>query len=158
MNNDKLHTAPPIGNQSKFIRMKRWSALLVIIVIVVWMLFNTIHDFFANDTIQYFSTEPRRLLYVVAIGIIGGLLTWCFERLSSRSKRRVRIFSLGVAAVTLTAFAGYFTFCALSLASFIIESGGTVWVLFVPLFIFGFAAYFWLEFYRACKPNTVAST
>lgn len=131
--------------------MKRWSIIIAATLVATWLVVDTVREFFANETIRYFSSEPHRLLYVAAIAIAGGFAALGFTRLSPRAQRRVRIFAWGAAASTLTAIAGYFAFCSFSLASFIAESGSPVWILFVPLILSGIAAYLWFEFYRALK-------
>ena len=131
--------------------MKRWSIILAAALVAAWMVVDTVHEFFANETMQYFSSEPHRLFYIVGIAVVGGLVALGFERLSPRTQRHVRVFAWGAAASTLTAFAGYFAFWSISLSSFIAESGGTFPVLLVPLAFSGIAAYLWFEFYRALK-------
>ena len=132
-------------------RMKRWSIIVAATLVAAWMVVDTVREFFANETIQYFSSEPHRLFYVAAIAIAGGLIALGFSRFSPRTQRHVRVFAWGAAASTLTAMAGYFAFCFFSLSSFIVESGGTVWILVVPMILSGLAAYLWFEFYRALK-------
>ena len=131
--------------------MKRWSIIIVAALVAAWLVVDMVREFFANETIEYFSSHPRRLLYVAAIAIIGGLAARSFDRLSPHAKRHVIVFAWGAAAVTLTALAGYFTFCFISISSFLVESGSTFGILLVPLIFSGIAAYLWLEFYRALK-------
>ena len=131
--------------------MKRWSIITAATLAASWLVVDTVREFFANQTIDYFSSEPHRLFYVAAIAIAGGFAALGFTRLSPRAQRQVRIFAWGAAASTLTASAGYLAFCFFSLSSFIAEAGSTVWILFVPLIFAGMAAYLWFEFYRALK-------
>src|SRR4051794_12031357 len=112
--------------------MKRWSIIIAATLVAAWMVVDTVREFFANETIQYFSSEPHRLFYIVGIAVFGGLAALGFERLSPRAQRHVRVFSWGAAASTLTAFTGYFAFCSISLSSFIIEVG-TAWFFLIPL-------------------------
>ena len=134
--------------------MKKWSIIIAAALIATWMVVDTVREFFANETIQYFSSEPHRLLYVAAIAIAGGFAALGFSRLSARTQLHVRVFAWGAAASTLTAFVGYFAFRFASLSSFIVESGGSPGVLGVLLVLLLFSAmavYLWLEFYRARK-------
>ena len=132
-------------------RMKRWSIIIAATLFAAWLIVDTVHEFFTNETIQYFSSQPKRLLYIAGIAIVGGLVALIFDRLSPRAQRLVRVFAWGAAASTLTVLAGYFAFCFLSLSSFIIEYGSFGWVLLVPLIFALMAAYLWFEFYRAIK-------
>ncbi len=131
--------------------MKKWSIIIAAALVTTWLVVDTVREFFAKETIQYFWSEPHRLLYVAAIAITGGFAALGFFRLSPCAQRHVRVFAWGAAASTLTAIAGYFAFCFFSLSSFIAESGSTVWILVVPLIFLGIAAYLWFEFYRALK-------
>ena len=131
--------------------MKKWSIIIAAALVAAWMVIDTLRQFFANETIQYFSSEPHRLLYVIAIAIAGGLVALAFDSLSPLVKRRVRLFGWGAAASTLTTFVAYMIFCLAPLSSFLIESGNTPWLLLalVLLLLSGIASYFWFEFYRA---------
>ena len=131
--------------------MKRLTIIIAAALVATWLVVDTVREFFANETIRYFSSEPHRLLYVAAIAIAGGFAALGFSRLSPRSQRHVRVFAWGAAASTLTAFAGYFAFCFMSLSSFIAESGGPAWILLVPLIFSSISAYLWFEFYQALK-------
>lgn len=129
--------------------MKRWSIILALTLVGVWIITNMVRDSF--EAIRYFSSQPHELFYIAAIAVAGGLAALRFDYLPPRTKRQFRIFSWRAPACALTAFAGYFSSCFIRLSSFIVESGCTVWVLLVPLIFTGIAAYSWFEFYRALK-------
>ncbi|MEO6183408.1 MAG: hypothetical protein ABIP71_09965, partial [Verrucomicrobiota bacterium] len=96
--------------------MKRWSIIVATAAIAVWLILDTMRDFSANETLQYFSSQPHRFLYVAAIGVIGGLIAYVLYRLSPRAQRHVSVISWGVVASTVTAFATYFVFCFVSIS------------------------------------------
>ncbi len=131
--------------------MKIWSVIIAAALVASWLVVATVREFFANETILYFSSAPHRLLYVAAIAVIGGFIALGFSRLSPRTQRHVRVFALGAAASTLTAFVGYFAFRLASLSSLVIESSGSPWALLALLLFSGIAAYLWFECYRAWK-------
>jgi hypothetical protein len=133
--------------------MKRWSIILAATLVAVWMVVDMVREFFANETIHYFSSQPQRLLYVAVIAIAGGLVALGYDRLSPRARRQVRVFAWGTAASALTTVAGYFAFRFISLSSFIAESGDFDWVVIAPMSLAVIAAYLWFEFYRALKAN-----
>jgi len=130
--------------------MKRWAVIIAITLITIWMVVDAVCEFIANDSIRYFAVEPRRLLWVAAIGVGGGLMTLVFCRLSARLQRTVKLFAIGSAASCLTVFA-----CCLlyQIAGLSLDLG----VLPGPVFIkgvawsFGGAALLWYEFYRVSK-------
>ena len=105
-------------------RMKKWSIIIAAALFATWLVVDTVREFFANETIQYFSSEPRRLLYVAAMAIVGGFAALGFSRLSPRTQRDVKVFAWGAAASTLTVFVGYFAVRLASLFSLVVESGG----------------------------------
>jgi hypothetical protein len=133
--------------------MKKWSVTIGVAAVAAWLIVDTVHEFFANETIQYFYTDPVRLLYVLFIAIIGGLAALGFECLSPRAKRQVRIFAWGALASTLTALVFWVAFGLASLRSSLVEVSRGVWAgVGLLLFLFsGIAAYLWFGFYRALK-------
>jgi len=131
--------------------MKRWSIIIAAALFAICLVVDMVGEVLANETIQYFSSQPHRLLYVAAIAITGGFIALGFSRFSSRTQRRVKAFAWGAAASSLTAFIGYFGFRLASLSSLVIESGGSRWVVLGLLLFSGIAAYLWFECYRACK-------
>lgn len=131
--------------------MKRWIIIIATALVGISLVVDMVREFFANETIQYFASQPHQLLYVAAIAIVGGFVALAFSRLSPRTQRNVCVFAWGAAASTLTAFIGYFGFRLASLSSFNFESGGSARVLLVLLLFSCVAAYLWFECYRAWK-------
>jgi len=131
--------------------MKRWSAILLLVMVGGWMLVDSVHEFFANETMRYFSDNPHHLLYVALVGLAGGFAALGFDRLAAQSQRHVKLFCCGGCASILTAVVGYLAVRWTVLGGFITESGFTVGVLLVFLVPSGLAAFFWFEFYRAWK-------
>ena len=130
-------------------RMKRWSILIGAALVAVWLIATTLRDF--SDAARHFSSQPRDLLYVLPVAILGGLAALGFSRLSTRTQRHVRVFAWGAAASTLTLFLGYFAFRLASVFSLVVESGGSAWSGMALLLFAGIAGYLWFEFYRSWK-------
>ena len=105
-------------------QMKRWLTIIIVALVVVCALADLIREFYANDTINYFASEPRRLLYVAAIAVAGGLLALAFSRLSGQAQRSVRLFGWGAAASWLTAFCGYAFYQSAFLSPVIVANSG----------------------------------
>ncbi len=131
--------------------MKEWSFIIAATLLVTWLVADTVREFFVNETIQYFSSEPHGLLCVAAIAIIGGFVGLGFYRLSPRTQRHIRVSVWGAAAGTLTAFVVYFAFRLASLSSLVVDSGSSAWGMLAFLFSSAIAVYLWFEFYRAWK-------
>lgn len=133
--------------------MTKWSIVIAAGLVATWLVADTAREFFANETNQYFLSEPQRLLYVAVIAIAGGFTALRFSRLSPRTQRHVRVFAWGAAAATLTAFVGYFAFRLVALSSLVFESSGGPSVLLALLLFLTIAGYLWFECYRAWKPG-----
>jgi hypothetical protein len=132
--------------------MKKLGIILLTSVAGVWLLVSLVRDVF--DSIQYFSNEPRQLLYVFGFTIVGGLGALVFARLSRNAQRRVRLFGWGAAASALTLSIGYMVVRLLSLFSLVVESGALLGVLLVLLLLGAIAAYLWFEFSRVRKEQS----
>ena len=129
--------------------MKKWCIIIAAALVFAWLVVDTVREFLANETIQYFSSEPLRLLYVAAVAIAGGFAALGFTRLSPRTQPRIKVFALCAVASTLTVFIGHFAFCMASPSSIVVESPAR---LVLALLVFSAcAAYLWLEFFRASK-------
>src|SRR2546427_12029569 len=113
--------------------MKKWVSLIVVALVVICGLADLVHEFWANDTLHYFSSEPPRLLYVAGIAFAGGLAALVFSRLSRQAQRGVRLFGLGAAAVFQTIFCGYLLYQSVSLSPIVLANSGPGWLLVVPL-------------------------
>ena len=129
--------------------MKKWSTISATALVAIWLVVDTVREFFANDTVQYFSSEPHRLLYVAVIAIAGGVVAVVFNRLPRPAQCQLKLFAWGAAATTLTAFISYMVFSLVPLSTLIIESADSAWVVLVPLLLSVTAAFLWFEFYRA---------
>jgi hypothetical protein len=64
--------------------MKRPGVMILLVVFAFLAIADTIYDFVANDTVRFYSEQPRRLLVVAGIGVLGGLMTMLWSRLGSR--------------------------------------------------------------------------
>jgi hypothetical protein len=131
--------------------MKRWVTIIIVALVVICALADLIHEFYANDTLNYFASEPRRLLYVAGIAVAGGLLALASPRLSRQAQRSFRLFGWGAAASLLTAFCGYAIYQSVSLSPVIVANSGAGWLLLVPLLLGAMAAYLWFEFFCAWR-------
>jgi hypothetical protein len=130
--------------------MKKWVVIAAGLV-GTWLVVDTGRELVANETIQYFASEPQRLLYVAVLAIAGGFAALGFARLTPRAQQQIKLFAWGAAATNLTVLVGYFAIRGASLASQIVKSDNGASVGLLLLFLSGTAAYLWFEFYQAFK-------
>lgn len=135
--------------------MRRLTLILVLALIIA-VTGREVYDFLVtNAGIQYFSSEPRRLLYVLLLGIAGGLVALGISRLSPGSQRELKLTALGAFGTFLIAVLGLFAHHIISSASMVTEgrmwgSVVTAYALFLVL-----AGIVWLEFRHVWKQREV---
>ena len=79
--------------------LKKLGAAVAVTLFAIFAIWDTAHDFVANDTFCYFAHQPDRLLFVATIAIVGGFAALFFYWLSPRLQRRVKLLVLGLAAI-----------------------------------------------------------
>jgi hypothetical protein len=126
--------------------VKRFCLLIAVVVFAIFAITDVVHDIIVNDPVHYFAEQPHQLLVVALIAIVGGLLTLLFYRLSPHSQRRVKLFTLGLAASFVTVCGLYFVFQFARLQAF---SGYTLALALLCVGVV--AALLWLEFYHLCR-------
>jgi hypothetical protein len=129
--------------------MKKLLAIVAIVAFAIFAITDTVHDFVANNTISYFAEQPHRLFLVAIIGVVGGVAALIFDKLSSKTKRSVKLFVVGSAASCLTFFAGYFLFMFIDVPLTIKINVGHL--MLIPICFGLIAAVLWFEFYQIFK-------
>lgn len=124
-------------------RAKKLAVIIPVAVFTVLGIVELVRDFIASDGVHYFSEQPFRLLFVTVIGIAGGIITLFFRRLTSRWRRRVKLFALGLAAVLMTLFCGWLVYVLFSLGVH------PVMLAFSPIIIFMLSL--WFRFYQVFR-------
>ena len=70
--------------------------LILGLVMITGLIIHDVYEFFATDEgIRYFSSDPRRLLYVMGLGVAGGIVALWISRMSPRSQRKLKLATLG---------------------------------------------------------------
>jgi len=133
--------------------MKKWFAIVAIALFAICAIVDIIHEIIADDAFHYFTAQPRRLVLVMIIGIVGGVAALIFDKLSSKAKRRVKLFVVGSAASCLTFFAGYFLFMFIDIPLAIKINVGHL--MLIPSCLGLIAAVLWFEFYQIFKKKNV---
>ena len=132
--------------------MKKWFAIVAIVLFAIFAITDTVHGFIANNTIGYFAEQPHRLVLVAIIGIVGGIAALIFDKLSSKAKRSVKLFVVGSVASCLTFFAGYFLFMFVDVPLAIKINVGHL--MLIPSCLGLIAAVLWFEFYQVFRKKT----
>ncbi len=127
----------------------------MVVAFAIFAIADFMHDFFSNDTAQYFSERPHRLLLVAAIGIVGGLLVFGFYRLSPRLQRSSKLVALGLAASFVMLAGGYFSFFLFSLPAQLDSAIPHHMPLLMLLGTIAIAGLLWFEFYKAFKKRVI---
>ncbi len=133
--------------------MRRFP-LIVGLVLITALVIHDIYEFFVtNEGIRYFSSEPKRLLYVIFLGVVGGLVALGISRLSPDSKRMLKLAALGVFGIFLTGGVGFFAFVIASTGPMIREAGMFWWVIAGLLGMCVAVGLVWLEFRRMWRQS-----
>ncbi len=98
--------------------MRRWVGAIAINLISICVVVEFIREFSANDSIRYFSDQPRRLLCVLAIAGACGVLVWAFNRLPLAIRRGLAFlwrYIVALLVAYLAAWAGAFIYLCRSI-------------------------------------------
>ena len=130
--------------------MRRIPLILGLALIFVLSV-REVYDFFVtNEGVRYFSSEPRRLWYVVVLGLAGGVVAFWISRLAPDSQRILKLTTLGVSGALLLGVLGLFAFHLTRAAPMLGEAGlGWIAAAFASLLIL--AVFVWIEFRQAWR-------
>lgn len=129
--------------------------LILGLVLITGLIIHDVYEFFVtNEGLHYFSSKPTRLLYVMLLGVAGGLVAFGISRLSPTSQRNLKLVALGGFGgllVVAVAFIGYL-FYHLAVAGQQ-DALSWVWICWVVAFIPMALAtgVVWLEFRRVWR-------
>ena len=125
----------------------RRLALILGLVLIIAMTVREVYDFFVtNEGIRYFSSQPRRLLYVMLLGAAGGMVALGISRLPPGSRRTLRLAALGTLGTFLIGILAAFAYHLISWASMVTEAGMWGWVAAGYASFVVIAGLVWLEF------------
>ena len=124
-------------------------------VLITGLITHDVYEFFVtNEGIRYFSSEPRRLLYVTLLGVAGGLVAFGISRLSRASQRSLKLAALGAFGALLVAAIAYFGFLfyLLAVAAPILKDARTWgWIAAAFCFVAVAAGVVWAEFHQVWR-------
>jgi hypothetical protein len=128
--------------------MRRISLILGLVLITVLIIHDLYEFFVTNQGLSYFSSEPRRLLYVVLLAVSGGVVALGISRLSPGSQRTLKLAALGTFGAAIVSVLGLFAYHLARLLPMMREAG--VWGLIAAALVFlsfsVVAVLVWLEF------------
>jgi hypothetical protein len=122
--------------------------LILGLVLITCLIIRDIYEFFVtNEGIRYFSSEPRRLLYVMLLGAGGGIVAFGISRLSPASQRSLKLLALGGFGGLLVAAVAFFGYVLYSVAAApLIEAQLQGWIAAAFCSMAVAAVLVWLEF------------
>jgi H+/Cl- antiporter ClcA len=121
--------------------------LILGLALIVAMTIREVYEFLVtNEGVRYFSSEPKRLLYVILLGAVGGLVALWISRLSPGFQRRLKLAALGAFGVFLTGGLAFFGLVIATTAPVVREAGMFWWVIAGLLGMSIAAGLVWLEF------------
>src|ERR1044072_8312711 len=106
-------------------RLRAVLGIALLLLLVVW----GGYDFFVtNDGIGYFLNTPRRIFYVIALSLVGGLGAMIFSRQSTQIRRTLAVVALTASAAALSGFLTFIVFCTISMWSILREDEKSLWM------------------------------
>lgn len=119
--------------------------LALVVVLTIW----EVYDFVVtNEGVRYFSSEPRRLAYVMILGLTGGLVAFGISRQSPGSQRTLMLTALGTFGVLLLGVLGLFAYHLTRAASIVSEAGMWGWMAAAIVSVAVLAGLVWFEFHQ----------
>jgi hypothetical protein len=85
--------------------------LILGLVLITGLIIHDVYEFFVtNEGVRYFSSDPRRLIYVLLLGVAGGVIAIGISRLSPGSQRTLKLAALGTCGTALVSGLGVFAY------------------------------------------------
>jgi hypothetical protein len=131
--------------------MRRLPLILGLTLIVAMTVWEVYGFFVTNEGIRYFSSEPRRLVPVMLLGLAGGIVAFGISRLSPGSQRTLKLTALGTCGTVLLCGLGFFAYSLICSAPMVSEAGTWGWMAaaFVSFVVLGILV--WFEFRQVCR-------
>jgi hypothetical protein len=127
----------------------RQLPLILGLVLIAGLTVREVYDFFVtNEGIRHFSSEPRRLLYVMLLGVAGGMIAFGISRLSPGSQRALKLTALGASGVCLIGVLGFVVYQLTWAAPMVTEAGMWGWIAALLASFAVIAVLVWFEFRR----------
>jgi hypothetical protein len=126
--------------------MRRLPLILGLTLIVAMTVWEVYELAVTNEGIRYFSSDARRLVPVVLLGLAGGVVALGISRLSPGSQRTLKLTALGTLGTVLLCAISLFIYSLACLAPTVSEAGTWGWIAAGFLSFVVMAVLVWLEF------------
>jgi hypothetical protein len=126
--------------------MRRLSLIFGLVLIAALTVHEVYEFLVTNEGIRYFSSQPRRLLYVMMLGVAGGIVACGISRLSPGSQRKLKLTTLGAIGTILPGAFGCLGFVLTWAAPMVTESGMWGWMAAALVLFAVLGGLVWLEF------------
>src|SRR5258708_2248471 len=108
--------------------MSRLPLILGLLLIVALTIRDVYEFVVSNEGVRYFSSDPRRLLYVVLLGVGGGVVAFMISRFSPEPQRKLKLAALGGFGALVTCVLGLFAYHLTWASRMVTEAGMWGWV------------------------------
>ena len=125
--------------------MKKLVPILALAVVPALLIHDAYQFVVTDEGMRYYTSEPRRLLYVVCLALGGGLVALLLSRLSPQLQRGLKLSAIGLLGSAFTIFVGLFAFFGLRVTELLTLKDAALMATGFVAFG-GMAAYFWFEF------------
>jgi hypothetical protein len=130
----------------------RRLALILGLVLIAALTIQAGYDFIlTSEGLRYFSSEPRRLLDVMFLGIAGGMIALGISRLSPASQRKLKLVALGGFGGLALGFLALLALALASAAATVTEAGMWGWAAAALVSLVVTAGSLYLEFRRVWR-------
>lgn len=126
--------------------MRRLPLILGLTMIVTMTVWELYAFFVTNEGVTYFSSEPRRLMLLVLLGLAGGGVAFGISRLSPGSQRALKLTALGTFGTVLLFALGFFGYSLARLAPMVSAGGAWGWMAAAFIAFAVLAILVWFEF------------
>lgn len=126
--------------------MRRLPLILGVTLIVAMTIWEVYDFFVTNEGVTYFSSEPRRLVPVVLLGLAGGVVAFGISRLSPGSQRTLKLAALGAFGTALVFALAIFAYSVARFSSMVGEGGAWGWMAAAFASLAVLAILVWFEF------------
>jgi hypothetical protein len=126
--------------------MRRLPLILGLTLIVAMTIWEVYEFFLTNEGVRYLLSEPRRLVAVLLLSLVGGAVAFGFSRLSPGSLRTLKLAALGTFGTVLLLALGVFAYSLARFAPMVSEGGAWGWMAGVFISFAVLAMLVWSEF------------
>jgi hypothetical protein len=130
--------------------VKRILFILALAVLPALLVHDVYEFVTSDDGLRYYTSEPRRLLYVLGLALGGGFAAFLFSRLKPQLQRGLKMSALGLVGASFTMCVWLFPYVLLRFRELLTwHDGGLIAV--GSMGCGALAGYFWFEFIQVWK-------